>query len=327
MKIIKYEISQKNILNIFLYVLGAMLLWKLKAVLLLFFFCLLLMEILHPVVAWLETHKIKRSLAIILVYIIFIAFISFSFASLIPIFIAQTNGFIQAFPSILRNLNNIKIFGNVPLDFSNGNLAIFNNLPGNVTKTAVSIFSNLFSFILILVVTYYLLLERVNVERYFGRFFGSVGIKKSHEFMEILEKRLGHWVNAQLLLCFIVGILSYIGYTLIGLSYALPLAIIAGILELLPNIGPTIIAIVAGIVGLTISPITALLALVVGLIVNQLENIYIVPKVMKNNIGLQPVLTIFILAIGAKLGGLGGAVLALPTYLTLESIYKTFIQK
>jgi len=327
MKIIKYEISQRNILNIVLYVLGIMLLWKLKAVLLLFFFCLLLMEILNPVVTWLENHKIKRALAIILVYIIFIAFLSFSFASLIPIFIDQTNGFIQAFPSILKNLNDLKIFGSVPLNLNNGSLTFFNNLPGNVTRTAVSIFSNIFSFILILVVTYYLLLERINVETYFGRFFGQVGIKKSHEFMQILEKRLGHWVNAQLLLMLIVGILSYIGYTLIGLSYALPLAIIAGILEVLPNIGPTFVAIIAGIVGLTLSPVTALLALVVGLIVNQLENIYIVPKVMKNNVGLQPVLTIFILAIGAKLGGFGGAVLAIPTYLTLESIYKTFIAK
>lgn len=284
------------------------------------------MEILNPLVIWLERHKIRRSLAIILVYIVFIAVISFSLAGIIPVFIAETNGFIQAFPSILNNLRNFKIFETIPLNFSNG-ISFFSNLPGNVTRTAVSIFSNLFTTILMFVVTFYLLLERINVETYFGKFFGEKGIRKSHEFMSLLEKRLGHWVNAQLILMVIVGILSYIGYKIIGLNYALPLAIIAGLLEILPNVGPTITAIIAGIVGFAISPITGLLALVVGLIVNQLENIYITPKIMKNNIGLQPVLTIFILLVGAKLGGFGGAVLAIPTFLTLETIYRTFFRK
>jgi len=325
-KIVKYEISQNTIKTLFLYVLGIALFWKLKAVLLLFFFCLLLMEILNPIVSWLEKHKIKRAWAIVLVYIAFITVISFSFAGIIPVFIAETNGFIKAFPSILKNLNSLRLFGFIPLNITNGS-TMFTNLPGNVTRTAVSIFSNLFSFILILVITFYLLLERTNVETYFGKFFGEKGIEKSHEFMSLLESRLGHWVNAQLLLMIAVGFLSYIGYSLIGLNYALPLAIIAGLLEILPNIGPTTTAIIAGIVGFAISPITALLALVVGLIVNQIENMFLTPKIMKKNIGLQPVLTIFILVVGAKLGGFGGAILALPTYLTLETIYKTFFEK
>jgi len=299
---------------------------KLKTVFLMFFFCLLLMEILNPIVSWLEKHKIKRSLAIIFVYIAIIAVVSVSFAGIIPIFIEQTNGFIKAFPSILNNLKNIKLFGSIPLDMTSG-LTILNNLPGNVTRTAVSIFSNAFSTLLVFAITYYLLLERINVETYFGRIFGDKGVKKSHEFMALLENRLGHWVNAQLLLMIIVGILSYIGYTLIGLNYALPLAIIAGLLEVLPNIGPTVTAIVAGIVGFAVSPIIALSALIIGIVVNQVENLFLVPRIMKNNIGLQPVLTIFILIIGAKLGGLGGAILALPTFLTLETIYKTFIEK
>ena len=326
MKVTKYEISQKTIQNIFIYLFAIFLIWKLKAVFLMFFFCLLLMEILNPIVSWLEKHKIKRALAIVIVYLAIITVVSFSFAGIIPIFIEQTNGFIKAFPSILNNLRNIELFDSIPLDMTSG-LTIFNNLPGNVTKTAVSIFSNAFSTLLIFVITYYLLLERINVETYFGRFFGDKGIKKSHEFMTLLENRLGHWVNAQLLLMIMVGILSYIGYTLIGLNYALPLAIIAGLLEVLPNIGPTITAIIASIVGFAISPIVALSALIIGVVVNQVENLFLVPKIMKNNIGLHPVLTIFILIIGAKLGGIGGAVLALPTFLTLETIYKTFIEK
>jgi predicted PurR-regulated permease PerM len=326
MKVTKYEISQRTINNIFIYLLAIFLFWKLKAVFMLFFFCLLLMEILNPLVSWIEKYKVKRALAIILVYIAIITVVSVSFAGIIPIFIEQTNGFIKAFPSILNNLRNIELFDSIPLDMTSG-LTIFNNLPSNVTKTAVSIFSNVFSMLLIFVITYYLLLERINLESYFGKFFGEKGTKKSHEFMSLLENRLGRWVNAQLLLMIFVGVFSYVGYTLIGLNYALPLAIIAGLLEVLPNIGPTITSIIAGIVGFAISPILALSALIVGIIVNQIEGLFLVPKIMKNNIGLHPILTIFLLIVGAKLGGFVGALLALPTFLTLETIYKTFIQK
>jgi len=120
----------------------------------------------------------------------------------------------------------------------------------------------------------------------------------------------------------IIGILSYFGYVIIGVNFALPLAIIAAILELVPNIGPTIASILAGIFGLTISPITGVLAVIWGIIVQQLENNFIVPKIMKEATGINPLITILLIASGARLGGVVGAIIALPLYITVETIYR-----
>ncbi len=325
MRPLKFEISLRTIITALLIILGLSLLWRLKTVFLLFFFCLILTEILNPMVNWIIRFKIPRPAAIIILYLIMTAIISFAVAGIIPIFIEQTSAFLQALPGIFKSLKDIRLFEAIPLEASN-NFNFLGDLSGGITRTVVSIFSNLFSFILILIITFYLLLERKNVETYVGRFWGRRGVAKAQEFMTLLEIRLGHWVNAQLLLMLIIGLLSYLGYLLIGLNYALPLAIIAALLEILPNIGPTLATILAGIVGVTMSPLTALSAIIVGLVVQQLENGFITPKVMKDQVSLPPLLTIFVLLAGAKLGGLGGAILSIPIYLTFEVIYKVFVR-
>jgi len=190
----------------------------------------------------------------------------------------------------------------------------------------MSLFSNILSIFIFFVITFYLLLERKNFDSYLKNIFGQKSVK-AIAIVNQLEKRLGMWVSAQLMLMLIIGILSYIGYVIIGVNFALPLAIIAGILELVPNIGPTIASILAGIFGLTISPITGLLAVIWGIIVQQLENNFIVPKIMKEAIGINPLITILLIASGARLGGVVGAIIALPLYITAETIYLSLKQR
>jgi predicted PurR-regulated permease PerM len=124
-----------------------------------------------------------------------------------------------------------------------------------------------------------------------------------------------------------IGVLSYIGYLILGLNYALPLAMIAGILEIVPNIGPILTAVIASLVALTISPFTAVLTILFSLLIQQLENNFITPKVMKEAVGLNPIVTIFTIAMGAKLAGIGGAILAVPIFLTIQSVFKVLTEK
>ena len=125
----------------------------------------------------------------------------------------------------------------------------------------------------------------------------------------------------------IIGILSYIGYTILGLRYAVPLAIFAGLLEAVPVIGPVVTTALAALVGFTISPLTGVLAIAVGTVIQQLENNIIVPRIMKKSVGFNPLVTILLIASGAKLGGVIGAVLALPLFLTLQTVIKVLIEK
>lgn len=323
MKPQKVEISYKTIIFTVLFLLSLVAVWQLRSLILMCFLCFIFMEGLNPVVTWLQKFKVPRVVAILIVYAFIVAAISFSLAGLIPALVEQSTNLIKALPSLSKNIN---IWGLNPIDLSS-QLKILENLPGNIATTAVSVFSNLISVFVFFVITFYLLLERKNFEKYLIQAFGEKNQPKALEIITQLEKRLGSWVSAELFLMLIIGILSYIGYLIIGLNYALPLAIIAGLLELVPNIGPTVAAILAGLFGLTTSPLTAILAVLCGVIVQQLENNFIVPKIMKETVGINPLITILLIASGAKLGGIIGAIIAVPVYIMAEIIIKTLNNK
>ncbi len=319
----KIEISYKNIVFTVLFLLGLVVLWQIRTLIVLLFISFVFMEALNPAITRLEKYKIPRPLGILILYIIILSVISFVVAGIVPILTEQTTGLIQTLPQALKN---IKIFGSDAIDLSS-QFKILENIPGGIAKIAISIVSNVVSGFVILFLTFYLLLEKKNFSKYSLDIFGESGKEKFVVIIEKLETRLGSWVNAELFLMTIIGILSYIGYTILGLRYAVPLAIFAGLLEAVPSIGPTVATALAALVGFTISPLTGVLSVAVGTIIQQLENNIIVPRIMKQTVGFNPLVTILLIASGAKLGGVIGAILALPLFLTLQTIFKVLVEK
>ena len=321
MKPQRIEISSKTIVFIVLFLLSLNILWQIRSIIALLFLGFMFMEILNPSVNWLEDRKIPRPLAIIALYFLILSVLSFTVASIAPILIEQTTGLINTLPRLLTNTH---FLGTSAIDWSS-QFKIIETLPESIAKTVVAIFSNIFMFFIFFILTFYLLMERKNFNKYSFKFFGKQGKDKAITIISNLEKRLGSWFNAEIVLMTIIGLLSYLGYLILGLNYAVPLAIVAGILEIVPNIGPTIATVLAAIVGLTISPLTALLAVIWGITVQQLENNLIVPKIMKQTIGLNPLVTIILLLAGAKLAHIPGAILAIPIYLTIESVIRVLL--
>ena len=317
----RIEISSKTILFISLFLIALNLLWQIRGILSLLFFCFIFMEILHPSVLWLEKHKISRPIAVFILYLLIIVSLSFVFASLIPILIEQTTGLITTLPKLLQNT---QFFGVSAIDWSS-QFSFIGNLPQNITKAVFSVFSNVFMTFVFFIITFYLLIERKNFPRYSRSLFGQKGAVKANTIIANLEKRLGSWFNAEIVLMTLIGLISYFGYLLLGLNYALPLALIAGLLEIVPNIGPTVSTVLAAVVALTISPLTALLTVAWGIFVQQLENNLIVPKIMKHTVGLNPLVTIFFLLVGAKLAGVAGAILAIPVFLTIDAVLRVLL--
>lgn len=322
MKVQKIEISYKTIVFTFLLVASFFVVWQLRSLLIMLFLSYIFMEGLNPSITWLQKRRIPRALAIILVYLVIIAAITFSFAGIIPALVEQSTSLIRSLPDVFHN---ISFWGLNPVDISS-QFKILENLPSNIASTALSVFSNLISVFFFFVITFYLLLEKANFNKHLVNIFGQKS-SKAILIVNQLEKRLGSWVSAELFLMLIIGVLSYLGYLVIGLNYALPLAIIAGLLELVPNIGPTVASILAGLFGLTISPLVAILAVVWGIVVQQLENNFIVPKIMKETVGLHPLVTIIAIATGAKLAGISGAILAVPLFLTIQIILEVLVDK
>lgn len=318
MTVSKVEISQKTIIFTTIFLISLVVVWQLRDLVLLFFLCFIFMEALNPAVMWLQKFKIPKILAILILYILIWTGISMSLAGAIPIIVTETTNLIKILPS---TIDKITLLGVNPIDISS-QLKLLENIPGSFASTIISVFSNLISVFAFFVITFYLLLERRDFEKHAKQYLSEDNANKAIEIINLLEKRLGRWVSGQLFLMIIIGILSYVGYQVMGLHYALPLGIIAGFLEMVPNIGPVVTSALAGLVGLTISPVAGAIAIIWGIVVQQAENNFIVPKVMQESVGLNPLVTIFLIAIGGTLAGIIGAIIAVPLFLTISVFYK-----
>ena len=323
MKTRKIEISHKTIIFTAVFIFALAFFWQIRNILILLFISFVLMQAINPMVTRLEKFKIPRVVAILISYILIIAVVSFAVAGFVPIFVEQTTALINTLPEFIKN---VEIFSQNNIDLSS-QFKILETIPANVAKIAVGVVSNVFSGLIMFVITFYLLLEKTNFPKYGDSFFGDKCKVKFLKIMNNLELILGSWVSAELLLMTVIGLLSYVGYLVLGLKYAVPLAIIAGLLEAIPTVGPTVATVLASLIALTISPLTALFTVIFGILVQQLENSFIVPKIMNKTVGLNPLITIVLIAAGGQVAGIGGALLAIPIFLTAQAIIKGLFTK
>ena len=319
-KITKIEVTHKTIIFTVLFLIGLYLLFLIKDIIILFVIALLLMTALNPMVTRLEKFKIPRGLSIAITYIIFYGVLITSVAMLVPPLTHEFIGLIQQVtipPQILQsldinslNLQDLEVIANQ-----------FSSVP-KILDIIFSAFTLVFVIFTVSVISFYLLVQRKDLHKSLVWLFGNhQSEKKAERFINKLENQIGSWVRGETALMLIVGVLTYIGLSLLGVNYALPLSIIAGMLELLPNVGPVLSAVPAVILAyFSMSPTTAIIVALLYTAIQQLENYLIVPIVMNKNVGLSPVTTILTLLIGYRLGGIIGAVLSIPVFLVLKVI-------
>src|SRR3989344_5886567 len=291
----KVEVSHKTIIFAVLFILFLWSLFIIREIILQFFVALVIMAILNPFVTRLSKYKIPRSLSILLIYSILLASISFAIATIIPALVEQTALFIS-------------------------------DLPGQAARITVSLFSNVLSVVTVLVFAFYLLVERNRLDRLLGALLGDSKGKDFERIIGLLEIKLGGWASGQLTLMFIIGLANYIGLRLLGIPFALPLSILSGLLEVLPIIGPIIAATPAVIIGFGTSPILGLATIALAFLVQQLENYVLVPKILQKSTGVSPIITLLALAIGLKLAGVVGIIIAVPVYLTASIVLQEYVK-
>lgn len=307
-----FEISTGSIFWVLASLATIFIIFKLTSVIILLFIAILITLAVCPFVDYLERLKINRAISSAIILLTIFGTIIFALVSLASPLLDQTQLFIQRLPVIIDTVSPIKI--------ADGSFnAQFASVPGKVITFALDTFSAFVTAFTMIVMSFYMIQDMHNLERYLKFWFGEKG-HRYHVIAEKLETQIGHWVRGELLLMLLVGLLSYIGYFIIGIPFAIPLAFIAGMLELIPNIGPTVATVPAVLVGLSVSPGHGLAALIVSIIVQQLENNLIVPKIMQKVVGLNPIVTIVAIMIGFNLGGPLLAILALPTVLSARVI-------
>lgn len=320
----KIEISHKTIIFIALFGVSLWIGYQIKDILLMLLVAGMIASALNPVVDAMERRKIPRLLAIILIYLLLWGVIGGMIASIIPTLIDQTSRLIIKIPSAISSL---ELFGQNQREVTQQILSRISTLPEAIFRIIFDLLGNMMSVLTTLVISLYFLLERKNFDKYLLDFLGEIGQKKALETLRQIENSLGIWLRGEFILMFTVGTTTYLGLLFLGIDNALPLAILAGVLEIIPNIGPVLSAIPAVLVAFTVSPLLALGTTALYFVIQWLENNLLVPNVMRRMAGLSPIVVMIGLMVGFRLGGAIGAILAVPTIIVIRTIWNEYYNR
>ncbi len=320
----KVEISHKTIIFAVLFLLSLGFLYFIRDIILELFVALLLMTIMEPFVAKLTTVRIPRAFSILVSYLIFLGVLGGVIALIIPPLIDQTTSFANYLPSYLSNIGVTPAISN---EIIKEVLTAVGNIPSQFIKLSVSLLSNILAVFTVLAFTFYLLLSRGKLGEQLDFFFGDGQKEKIARIIYALEKRLGGWARGELTLMVLVGVLNFIALTVLKVPFALPIAILSGILEIVPYLGPIMGAIPGIMIGFGISPLTGAGVAAAAFLIQQLENYVFVPKIMEKSVGVSPIITIIALLIGGKLAGIVGIIISVPVVITIHVLIKEYFSK
>ncbi|MEK7611097.1 MAG: AI-2E family transporter [Patescibacteria group bacterium] len=311
-------ISVRTLISAAVIIVSGWLLIQVKEVVLALFVALILTLALDPIVDHLSRRRMPRVLAVGTVFLTFIlAVIFIGTLSFTPL-VQQTERLIQTLPQLIDNLSG-QSYGQRVFEslFSQAT-----STTGNVVRITLDVFNNILLIFTVLVFTFYLLLDFDNLTNRFVKLLPLRAQAKTHTTIVEIENRLGSWLRGQLTLMLIVGTADFVGLSLLRIEYALPLALIGGLLEIVPMFGPLLSMMLALTVGFATSFVSGLGVLALYIFVQQIENNIIVPKVMQKAVGFDPLAIILVLLIGGKLLGIVGALLAVPLTLMVFIIIR-----
>ncbi len=328
------NIAASTILRAVLILLALVFLYLIRDILMVVFVAIIIAAAINGPVSWLQRHKVPRLLGVIFIYLLFLLLLALIVSLIFPPLAEQIKQLTVYFPGFMEKigLSVQEWWGHYKLDGNLQNLLgrISNKLAqatSSIFATIIGLFGGLLSAIIILVISFYLSVQEKGAKIFLVSLAPSEHRNYLADLIERIENKIGGWLRGQLLLMLIVGLLTYIGLYLLGIKYALTLALIAAFLEIVPYVGPILAAVPAVILSFFQSPFLALLVVLLYVVVQQSENYVIVPQVMRRTVGLNPIIIIVAMLIGAKLAGVLGIILAVPVAAAIAEFLKDFQKK
>jgi predicted PurR-regulated permease PerM len=315
----KLEISAIAILKVLLILAGIYVLYLIRNVVFIFLIIFVLDAAFGPVVDRLQVKKIPRWAGAIIVYLIIIAILSAFSIWIIPPLVSQITNIASDVPQLAEKLapiykwiihqeSLVAIFQQSLQNISNQ----VGSISSNLVSATLGVFSGIAAFVIIAVLLFYLLMEKDSFAKSIVYFLPK---DKEQKYLEVGKKislKWGSWFRGQVIISAVLGILVFIGLKIIGVPYAVTLAVFAAFAEFIPMVGPFIGAIPAVIIGFTVSPWIGLVVAVFYFVIQQLENYLLVPKIMQRTVGLSPVIIILAILVAGQLFGIIGVILAIP---------------
>ncbi|MDZ7959256.1 MAG: AI-2E family transporter [Aulosira sp. DedQUE10] len=316
-------------------VLSLYILWQIKEVLLLMFAAVVLASTLNRLARWFQRWGIRRGFAVILAVVIFFALIVGFFWLIVPPFTAQFHELTYRVPQGLERFNTWvnalktqvpnQLVPYIPdLDSLIQQAQPFiNRVVGNSFAFVSGSLEAVLKILLVLVLTGMLLANPLAYRKVFVRLFPSFYRRRVEGILDKCETSLEGWVIGALIAMGVVGLMSVIGLSILGVKAALALAVLAGFLNLIPNLGPTMSIIPAMAIALLDAPWKAVAVLILYFFIQQAESNFITPVVMARQVSLLPAVTLISQLFFVTFFGFLGLFLALP----LTVVAKIWLQE
>jgi predicted PurR-regulated permease PerM len=327
-KEIRVSITAGTIVAALFIIVGAYVFWLLRDLALLVLTAIVIASAIEPGVAFFIHHRIPRFISALLVYVLVFGSVFSLLYFFFPPIIADAAGFLSAAPRYLDTLNVATPFSGIAsaTDFIGGSQGtqsfvqtllslqnVFTASSVGVLQLFITFFGGIFSLVLVIVLSFYFALQDTGVDDFLRLVMPVAYEEYSVDLWKRAQKKIGLWMQGQILLSVIVGILVYLGLLIIGIPYALLLSVFTAIAEIIPIFGSLIAGTLAVIIGYSDGGVP-LAAIVAGLyiVVNQFESNLIYPLIVKKIVGIPPLLVIVALIAGYTLAGFLGVVLSVP---------------
>lgn len=334
---VRITLTTATLVKIIIVLLGLYFAYLIKDVLAILFVSMVLSSAIDPWVDWMQKKGLPRALGISLIYAGLLLIIGLVFYLIIPPIVTQFNQLVSDFPfyteKISEFLFNLKSYvaSNNWLEQIKESLGAtttsLQNAASGVFTTLFDIVGGIFSLAIILVITFYMVVEQEVIRKLIWSLTPEGKQNYIMDLFNRMQQKMGLWLRGQLILCLVIFALTYVGLLILGVKYALILALIAGLTEFIPYLGPLLGAVPAVFIAFTQSPTLALFVIILYIVIQQLEGNFLVPKIMEKAVGINPIISIAVLMIGFAVGGIMGALLSIPVATAVLVIFDDLIHK
>lgn len=310
LKILFTYLGKNQFIAGILFVATIALLFLIKEILLFIFLAYIIVASLNPIVEFLRRRGFPKTIAVLVTFFTTLLFFIILIAPLVPFLISQIQQLSKSFPIYLHQAASAV---GVQLDAREvSQIFTPQQLGENAFALAGGVFGGFFSVVTTIAISFYLLLSYDSAKRNVASLFHKKHREQAIGIIDQVNGKLGAWLQGQFLLSLSIGLLTWITLTVLHMPFALPLAVLAGLFEIVPTVGPIISAIPALVVALTISSNMAIIIVVAYIFIQLIENHLLVPRIMQRAVGLNPVIVIIGVIVGDKLLGIPGALLSVP---------------
>lgn len=320
-------------------------LWLLKPVIVIFFsflkvifapfvIALIISYVLNPIVKLLGERKVPRTAAVLLIYAVFLTSLAVILANMIPMFMNQLQELGEHLPELTLHTQQIMnswdtsfLPNGVRMGMNNWFYQFEQKLAAGISDFMNNIGATIgviFNAFIIPFLIFYMLKDFEVIERMIITYLPHTRRKSIVLLMKEIDEALGSYIRGQLLVCVIIGTFAYIGYMIIGMPYALLLASVVALCNIIPYLGPFLGAAPAVLMASAISWRMVLMVIVVNTICQLLESNVISPQVVGRTLHLHPMFIIFALLVGGEVAGIPGLILAVPCFAVLKVVIQHF---